>query len=426
MASEDAKGAPLSTEPYKGVRDFYPEDWARLSYCFDTIRRVLGTYGYEEYMASPLERAELYESKTSEEITGTQTYTFLDRGERRVTLRPEMTPTLARMVAGRRRELPLPIRWFSIPNVFRYERPQRGRLREHYQLNVDLVGGDIEVGDREILLIAARIMQAFGATPKDFVIRVSSRALLSAATAALGLSSEQAAEYASLLDRKNKLSADDFERERSVYRRNGTDPLELIESGTDGKVAEARAYVDRLVAALSDAGVTSVVYDPSIVRGFLYYTGMVFEVFDTSPENPRSIFGGGRFDKLVSVFGGDPMPAVGFGMGDVTLQDFLTTHGLMPDEVTGAPQLFVGVPGSDAQAAADAFAEKLRAAGARVLVGTASKGLGDQIKEANRRHVPYFIAYGTDEAASGQVSLKTLADGSQRTVSADEVPGALA
>lgn len=424
MESEQPKGGILPTDPYKGVRDFYPEDWAKLSYCFDTIRKTLRSYGYEEYMASPLERAELYESKTSEEITGNQTYTFDDRGGRRVTLRPEMTPTLARMVAGRRRELPMPVRWFSIPNVFRYERPQRGRQREHYQLNIDLVGGDAATGDREILLIAARVLQALGATSKDFVVRVSSRELLSAAVNALGLSSEQAAEYASLLDRKAKLPPDEFERERSVFRRNGTDPLELIEAGTDTGVAEVRERLKSLLSSLKEMDVP-VVYDPTIVRGFLYYTGMVFEVFDTNPENPRSLFGGGRFDKLVSVFGGEPIPAVGCAMGDVTMQDFLSTHGLLPEHLTGAPTLFIGVPGEDARAGAESFAERLRAAGVSVLVGPASKGLGDQIKEADRRRIPYFIAYGTDEAASGQVSVKTLADGTVRTMSESEVPDAL-
>src|SRR5512146_2520294 len=159
----------LPTDPYKGVRDFYPADWAKLNAIFGTLRSVLAAWGYEEYNASPLERAELYEAKTSEEIVGEQTYTFMDRGDRRVTLRPEMTPTLARMVAAKRRELPLPFRWFSIPNVFRYERPQKGRLREHYQLNVDLVGVSSAEADIEIIRIASELLKAFGATEKDFV-----------------------------------------------------------------------------------------------------------------------------------------------------------------------------------------------------------------------------------------------------------------
>ena len=167
----------LSTEPYKGVRDFYPEDWSRLMSAFSTIRTTLELWGYEEYNASPLERAELYENKTSEEIVSEQTYTFEDRGDRRVTLRPEMTPTFARMLAAKRREVPFPVRWYSIPNVFRYERPQRGRLREHYQLNVDLAGIPDAKADGEIIVLASELLKAFGAKNEDFRIRVSSRSL---------------------------------------------------------------------------------------------------------------------------------------------------------------------------------------------------------------------------------------------------------
>ena len=166
---------PLSTDPYKGVRDFYPADWAKMQVLFTRVRDVLQSWGYEEYNASPLERSELYESKTSEEIVNEQTYTFTDRGERSVTLRPEMTPTLARMVAAKRRELALPLRWFSIPNVFRYERPQKGRLREHYQVNVDLVGLPQGEADVEIVVLASELLKAFGAQEKDFIIRWKSR-----------------------------------------------------------------------------------------------------------------------------------------------------------------------------------------------------------------------------------------------------------
>lgn len=412
----------LPTDTYKGVRDFYPHDWAVLTHCFTTIRSVLRTYGYEEYNASPLERAELYEAKTSEEIVATQTYTFLDRGNRRVTLRPEMTPTIARMVAAKRRDLPMPVRWFSIPNVFRYERPQRGRLREHYQLNVDLIGSpNIADADREILLVAARIMQAFGATADDFIIRLSSRELLSAATSSLKLSPEQAAAYAALLDRKAKLPPADFERERAVFRRSGTDPLELIEAGSDTAVVAEKEKVDALIVTLASLGVTNVVYDPTIVRGFLYYTGMVFEVFDTNPENPRSLFGGGRFDGLVAAFGGEPLNAVGFGMGDVTLVDFLTTHNLLPDTISSAPTLYVAAPGEDTLATATTFAERLRTAGIAVLIGNCSKPIGDQVRDALKRSIPYFLVYGTDEATTGNVKLKKLADSTEQTLSETEL-----
>lgn len=417
MTSREA----LSSEPYKGVRDFYPADWAKLQYCFDAMRRVLSGMGYEEYAASPLERAEIYESKTSEEIVNEQTYTFTDRGDRRVTLRPEMTPTLARMVAAKRRELVFPVRWFSIPNVFRYERMQRGRLREHYQLNVDLLGVSDQKADGEIIVIASKLLRTLGASDSDFSIRVSSRTLLGKACEALGLSEEESSAYMALLDRKNKMTSDVFEAERAAFRRESTDPLELIEAGTHAEVDAELKSLESLLEAFRNRGITNVIFDPTIVRGFLYYTGIVFEVFDTDPENNRSLFGGGRYDNLVAMFGGDPIPAVGFGMGDVTLLDFLTTHNLLPEGLTGAPDIFIGTPSESDIPDAQAYAEQLRAAGARVLVNVSSKSLGDQVKEAVRRTIPYFVAYGANEAETGQVTLKTLTESREDSLPASEV-----
>jgi histidyl-tRNA synthetase len=416
-----SKEQHLSTEPYKGVRDFYPEDWAKLQYVFDTTRSLLRGNGFEEYNASPMERSEIYESKTSEEIVNEQTYTFTDRGERRVTLRPEMTPSLARMVAGKRRELVFPLRWFSIGNRFRYERPQKGRLREFYQVDVDIVGLPGAKAEGEAIVIAHKILGAFGAANEDFIIRLNSRTLLNAACEALKLSSEQTNEYLGLLDRKNKMSPETFETERAVYRRNGTDPLELIEGGTDKKVVAEQEKLNALIAAFADRGMTNVVFEPTIVRGFLYYTGVVFEVFDTNPENPRSLMGGGRYDGLVSLFGGDPIPAMGFAFGDVTFLDFLATHNLLPKNLTGAPDVFVGTPTENDIPAAHAFADTLREGGVNVLVNVTDKALGDQVKEAVRRTIPYFIAFGESEASSGKVMLKTLAESTQGEIAASEV-----
>jgi histidyl-tRNA synthetase len=413
--------AGLSTDPYKGVRDFYPSDWAKLEYLFTTIRLVLRRRGYEEYAASPLEPSELYESKTSEEIVSEQTFSFTDRGDRRVTLRPEMTPTLARMVAGKRRELVFPLRWFSLPNVFRYERPQRGRLREHYQLNVDILGIADQKADGEIIVIASEILRAFGAKDSDFSIRVSSRSLLSAAFNSLGYSQEEGDAYMALLDRKGKMSGEEFEEKRGAFRKDGMDALELIENGSDAGVASELAQLNGLLEALKARGMENAVFDPTVVRGFLYYTGLVFEVFDTDPENSRSMFGGGRYDNLVTAFGGEAIPAVGFGMGDVTLLDFLESHGLLPDGLTGAPELFVGTPEESDIAAAHAFADTLRSQGVNVLVNVTGKGLGDQVKEAVRRAIPYFVAYGESEATSGEVAVKTLAESSEERMSIAKV-----
>lgn len=410
----------LSTEPYKGVHDYYPEDWARVTAVFDVIRHTLRSSGFEEYQASPLERAEIYEAKTSEEIVSQQTYTFTDRGDRRVTLRPEMTPTLARMVAARRRELAFPIRWFSIGNRFRYERPQKGRSREFYQADVDIVGITDEKAEGEIVVKAYDILRAFGAKDSDFRIRINSRALMNAAGMALGFSEERISEYLSLLDRKDKMPEDEFEMARATFRADGTDPLELIEARTNADVDAEFQKIEALIESFEDRGMTNVVFDPTIARGFLYYTGLVFEVYDTNPENPRALLGGGRYDDLVAKFGVDPLPAVGFAIGIETLIDFLTTHELLKKAHAGA-HLFIGTPSEADIASAQAFATTLRASGLNVLVNVSGKSLGDQIKEAVKRDIPYFIAYGENEAKSGTMKLKELATGSEDAVSEDEI-----
>lgn len=410
--------SPLSTDPYKGVRDFYPKDWGVLSAAFGTIRETLASFGYEEYQASPLERSELYEKKGNEEIIRDQTYSFEDRGGRHVTLRPEMTPTFARMVAGKRRELPLPIRWFSIPNLFRYERPQRGRLREHYQLNVDLAGLPEGEADIEIISIASAVLKAFGASEKDFVIRVNSRRLLAAACEAAGLSEDGLRTYWQLLDKRAKMPAEEFEAERAKLA--GKDPLKIVEDESDEKVKQLKKELDTFITTLKERGIGNVVYDTGIIRGFDYYTGFVFEVYDTNPQNPRSLFGGGRYDGLVSLFGGEPIPAVGFGMGDVTLIDFLTTHNLLPVSDT-APQLYIGTPTPEDIPAAERYAQELRDKALRVFVNISNRALGDQVKDAVKRGIPYFLAYGSQEAETKAIRLKTLAESREEELQAEVV-----
>ena len=411
---------PLETDPYKGVHDYYPDDWSRMLSVFATIRKTLRANGFEEYQASPLERAELYESKTSEEIVNEQTYTFEDRGGRRVTLRPEMTPTLARMIAGKRRELAYPVRWFSIGNRFRYERPQKGRSREFYQADIDIVGLSDSRAEGEAIVMAHAILRAFGATNTDFSIRISSRALLNSAMNALALSDDEMTAYLGILDRKNKMDAAAFETARAPFRRNGTDPLELIEAGTDEATRTEQEKLDALITAFKARGIENVTFDSSIVRGFLYYTGLVFEIYDTHPDNPRALGGGGRYDGLVSLFGGDPLPAMGFAIGIETLMDFLSTHDLLP-RTEAAAHVFIGTPTPADMTHAQVFADSLRSEGLRVLVNTSEKGLGDQVREADKRGIPYFFAYGENEKKSGTMKLKELATGKEDAVSEDEL-----
>ena len=297
----------LSVEPYKGVRDFYPEDQAFLNWLFKTIRAEVERAGYVEYHASVLEPAELYKAKgaENEEIINEQAYTFTDRGGREVALRPEMTPTVARMVAARRRELGFPLRLYSIPNVFRYERPQRGRLREHWQLNVDIFGSRSSAADAEIIMVAYGIMTALGARESDFEIRVGSRQAINTIAQESGLGEAQTKQLFGLLDRRAKMSEVDFD-------------LEIKKFGVTKSLLSPKVVPQDIAQMLQEfraAGINNIVYDPSVVRGFAYYTGVVFEVFDTHKENNRALFGGGRYDNLTALFDDEPMPGVGSGAG---------------------------------------------------------------------------------------------------------------
>lgn len=307
----------LSTEHYKGVRDFYPEDMRVQNYIFSVWRKVAEARGYEEYSASLLEYSDLYKSKGNEEIVNEQTYSFTDRGGREVTLRPEMTPTLARMVAARRKSLKFPLRWYSIPNVFRYERPQRGRRREHWQLNCDLVSIAGISAEIEIISLAHAIMKSFGAKDKDFVIKIGDRQRVEKAIQAFGVSKENIPAVFRLIDKKGKMPEDE---RLSKLEELGYKYTKVLTFSPDFKeLKESLEVKDKI---------TNIEFEEDIVRGFDYYTGIVFEVFDTHEANRRSLFGGGRYDNLLEIFGVEPIPCVGFGIGDITIRDFLETHNL--------------------------------------------------------------------------------------------------
>lgn len=392
-------------DSYKGVRDFYPEDQRVQDHMFSTLRRVAESYGYEEYNASILEPTELYTAKSSDEIVREQTYTFEDRGGRSVTLRPEMTPTVARMVANRKRELGYPLRWYSIQNFFRYERMQRGRTREFWQLNVDLFGVPGAEADVEILEIAYRSLTAFGATPADFVLKVGSRLALQKVFDDAGLTPDIAKDVRQLLDKKAKMEPEAFS---ASLRGLTNEPIESMLMETEGAVSH-------VLEALKARGV-SVVYDPSIVRGFEYYTDITFEAFDTNPENSRSILGGGRYDSLVEKYGSEPVHAVGFAMGDAVLPDFLRTHHLMP---TCAPHTHLYLIPMDQ--GAHAAADTLRAQGVNVALGMKHEKISDHIRNADKLGIPHLAVFGDREAASNELSIKNLKTGTETAVSLDKV-----
>ncbi len=394
-------------EPYKGVRDFYPEDERVQKHIFRAMRRAAESFGYEEYDASILESTELYAAKTSEEIVNEQTYTFTDRGDRSVTLRPEMTPTVARMVAARKRELGFPLRWYSIPNLFRYERPQRGRLREHWQLNVDLFGVSSGEADAEIISVAAAVMRALGARDTDYLIKIGSRNALDAELSKRSVPKENHKKVAALIDKKGKIPDEDYEKELLALVGG---PFEVSESE---EIAQLRAM-------LYEMGISNTVFDPEIVRGFTYYTGMVFEVFDTNPANKRSMFGGGRYDNLVGQYGSEEVAAVGFAMGDVTARDFLETHNLLP-ALPPATHLYIAPATEKDTATAAKVADELRKHDVNVALGMKYGKIADHIKTALKLGIPHFAVYGEKEKDSGTLTVKTLTTGEEKTLSLSQI-----
>ncbi|MFL5517311.1 MAG: histidine--tRNA ligase [Gemmatimonadales bacterium] len=403
-----------------GFRDFYPADLALRAHIFGTWRAVAARYGFEEYDGPPLEPLELYTAKSGDEIVG-QLYTFTDKGEREVALRPEMTPTLARMVAARANGLKKPIRWFSIPQLFRYERQQRGRLREHFQLNADLIGEPGPLSDAEIVALAVDSVRAFGLGPTDFRVRLSDRRLLTALLRALGLDEARTAVVYQVLDKLGRvpeavsverlgeagLATDQIDRVLALARVRRWDELERSAADLDEGL-EAGAPIRHTIAALEAMGLGSYLdLDLGIVRGLAYYTGTVFELFDARGEL-RAICGGGRYDNLLAALGGVDLPALGFGMGDVVLSELLRDRGLVP-ATAGTVDVFLAAIGGDDLPPMLGLAHELREAGLRVEYALAPQAVGKQLKLADSRGARIAIVIGPDDRARGEVMLKDLA-----------------
>jgi histidyl-tRNA synthetase len=423
----------LSTQPYKGARDFYPEDKRVQKFMFSTIRRVVESFGYQEYDAPIVEPIELYLSKTSEEIVAEQTYNFMDRGGRHVTLRPEMTPTVSRMVAAKRQELPYPLRWYSLPSLWRYERPQHGRLREHLQLNVDIFGVPGMEADHEIILVADSILKAFGAKNDMYEIRISSRALINwLLLEYLRLEYAQATSLTRLIDRMHKMPEKDFTGHVEAFltetQKEAGILQHLIALLKVKKIAElplvtqqhpAVAELERLVKLLNENGVKNAVFDITLMRGFDYYTNIVFEVFDTHPDNNRSMFGGGRYDGLVETFGVEAVPTVGFGMGDVTLQNFLQTHNLLPviHPETDATVILIG----DIYSLVQPILKTMRSEGARLAVDATGRKTEAKIKAAVKADIPFAIFIGEEELKNQRFKLKNLKTGEEHEHSLERI-----
>ncbi len=421
----------LSSQAYKGTRDYYPEEKRIQNYIFDTWKRVVERYGYEEYGAPILENLEIYAAKSGQELVNDQTYTFTDRGGRTVAIRPEMTPTVSRMVAARRQELAYPARLFSIANFMRYERPQRGREREFWQLNVDVFGVDALTADIEIISIADAILKEFGAQSSDYEIKVNNRKFIHFMMAEyLGLDTVAAHQMTKLFDRRNKITEQDFEEQAMLILGEGrSDEIEKIKTVIDAKdldslpdelkTSRALEELKEVFAGLKEAGVESARFDATLMRGLDYYSGTVFEVFDTHPDNNRSLFGGGRYDGLVGLFGAEPISAVGVAPGNTMIENFLEVHGLLPVDVSKTNAYIVVV--GEAFSQANAVAGQLRAAGLNIEVDITNRKIDKQIKAAVKKNIPWLIFVGAQDAESNQYSLKNVANETEEKLSVEQI-----
>ena len=418
-----------------GFRDSPPEDLAFRRHVFDAWRRIARRYGYREYDGPPLEALELYTGKSGSEIVG-QLYEFTDKGERRVALRPEMTPSLARILAGRSRALPKPIRWFSVPQLFRYERQQRGRLREHYQWNVDLVGEAGVEADAEVLAVALDGLRELGLESTDVRARVSDRILLSEVLLALGVPRDRTLAVFATVDRIEREPRDRIRKRLESTESCGLPTeqaeavLELFAEPTLARIerdfADARpvteraAELRRYLAALGDLGFSDFVsFDLTIVRGLAYYTGIVFEIFDRAGAF-RAVCGGGRYDRLMEHVGGDALSAVGFGMGDVVLGEVLKARGLAPEYRPEVDYYIISI--GDGQASlARRIAGVQRRNGKSVVYALGGQSVRKQFSSAAALNAGSVIVLGPDEVGRGVAVAREMASGREREMSLTEL-----
>jgi histidyl-tRNA synthetase len=409
-----------------GFRDFYPDDLALRNHIFTTWRRVATRYGFEEYDGPPLEPLDLYTQKSGEEIVG-QLYEFTDKGDRRVALRPEMTPTLARMVGARAQALKKPIRWFAIPQLFRYERQQRGRLREHFQLNMDLIGEAGPLADAELMAAAVDIMRAFGLGPDAVRLRISDRRVLRALLLGAGITEAQLPTAYAAIDKSERdphevigqrLTQGGFSDKArdGVFRVAGLKGLSAVNGAlAEIKAPDAGAPLTEAVGALDAMGLGPFVdLDLTIVRGLAYYTGIVFELFDAG-KSLRAICGGGRYDGLLKALGGVDLPALGFGMGDVVLAELLRDRKAVIDRPTRLDAFLVAVSADDV-AAVLKLAHELRDRDVGVEYGLRHAALRKQMELASARGAPRAIIIGPEERKAGEVVVRDLNGGTEERV----------
>lgn len=437
MSTKDKQQKKLGTQPYKGARDFYPEDMQVRNYIFDTWEMVSKRYGFEEYDFPFLEPFEIYAAKTGEEIVNNQLYSFEDRGGRNIAIRPEKTPSLARMVAARIRQLPRPIRWFNIGNCWRFEKPQKGRGREFFQLDCDILGANTVAADAEVFSIPVEIMKALGATDQMFEIRLSNRRLaeyyltevvrLNGSISSVGT---QMYAVAKIIDSMPK--TEESKSIQELQKANLTNKqIDILMEFINADISFVEQFQDQSKGAAEVVEFFEIMeqkglkkyykFRPDIMRGFDYYTGNIIEQFDLDPDNNRSMYGGGRYDNLVGLFTNEELSGVGFAMGDMTLIEFLKSWDLLPD-FENETKVFVTVFDEETKDASFEVARTLREAGINTMIAlTSGKKLDKQLKNADRRGIPFVIIIGPDEVQKGTVILKDMKAKKQEELSVQKV-----
>lgn len=406
----------LSTQGYKGTRDLYPEDKQLQNLIFNNWHQTSRQFGFLEYGAPLLEPLEIYQAKSGDELANQQTYAFTDRGDRQVAIRPEMTPSVCRLVAAKRQELSYPARLYSVANFMRYERPQKGREREFWQLNADIFGDDSIYADAEILMLAWQILMNFGASQEMFEMRINDRRLINTLMQDyLGLDADTSYRLIKLLDQKDKLPTTDFRAKLAelVTDQVALDKLQALLDNSElanfpDELKNTADYqnVVQILDILAAQGITNARFDIFLMRGLDYYTGTVFEVFDTHPDNNRSLFGGGRYDGLVGMFGAEPISAVGVAPGGSTCLEFIKLHDLAPSYVPATK--YAILPLDNQEAAAFRLAKTLRQAGINVEVDFTDRKLAKKIKAADKKAMLGVIILGEQEVTSGRYSLKNI------------------
>lgn len=425
----------LSNRPPKGTADWWPDEFAVRNYIFETWRRVNRQFGYEEYMTPVLEMADIYRAKSGEDVGGKELMTMTDRAGREMAVRPEMTPSVTRMVSRYYKQAPKPLRLFSIANFFRNERPQRGRNREFWQLNSDIFGSESLNADLEVLQLALELMLAFDPPAGSFNLNVNHRQLIDAILSdAAGVPDDLRVQTVRILDKFDKLPAEKFAEQLAglglpedtavsltTFMKCNT-AEQLIESFPQLETNVGYQETKTLLESLEQNGYGDwVVFNPSIIRGFDYYDGMVFEVFDHHPDNNRALFGGGRYNGLGGIFGASDLPAVGFAPGDETTKLFLEAWNLVPERPFTYKTIFFPLLDEALYLPALNIVRQLRQAGLNVEQGIEKQSFKQAFKYADNKTFDFIILYGSNEAEQGMVALKNLSTGTQETLTVEAV-----